>query len=302
MKNCLIWGISDEYTAHINQINFEVLKGNINILAMISKDKFSSYIDGKKIIGKEDIIQYQYDYIIIFNKVRFQEIKDEAMKLGVPDKKIMNGSIFHIPNFDFLKYTSLIENPKTIISDDCFAAYIYHYLNLEFASPFILFYFEDKDYIKLLQNMDYYLEQELSREQDSDILTNRMPIGSLGNKQDKILLYFNHYHTFEQAKDAWERRLKRINSKNIFVKMTIPNDDIAMQFHELPYENKVGFYHKQFKGDSIKCLPRYTWRIKEKPNIYGYDFRAYVRNMTHLVESCDVFKMLNNEKDFMREI
>jgi hypothetical protein len=38
MKNRLIWGISDEYTAHINQINYEILKGNIYIQAMVSKD------------------------------------------------------------------------------------------------------------------------------------------------------------------------------------------------------------------------------------------------------------------------
>lgn len=302
MKKCLVWGISDEYTAHINQINYEILKGNISIQAMVSRDRFSDYIDGKKIISKNEISSYDYDFIIIFNKVRYQEIKEEAIQQGANEKKIINGSVFGIPNFDFLKYISLIENPITIISDDCFGANIYHYLGLEFTSPFILFYFDDNDYIKLLKNLDYYLEQQLCIEQDSDISTNNFPIGSLGYNESKILLYFNHYNSFEQAKDAWERRVKRINKNNIFIKMTIPNDDIARQFDELPYTNKVGFYYKQYNGDSIKYVPRYNWRTIVKPNIFGYNFKNYIRNMKHLTESCDALKMLLGEKDFMREI
>lgn len=94
MKRCLIWGIGDDYYQCHNQVLFEELKGNLIIDAMISRDKFSDYNNGKKVIDKTEIAKYVFDYIIIFNYTNFSRIKDEAVDLGVPKDKIINGRFF----------------------------------------------------------------------------------------------------------------------------------------------------------------------------------------------------------------
>ncbi|URZ06293.1 hypothetical protein CLROS_016260 [Clostridium felsineum] len=68
---------------------------------------------------------------------------------------------FFTPNFDFKRYCKLIENPITIISDDCWDGKVSKYLSLKFTSSFINFYLYNDDYMKSSENMDYYLEEDL---------------------------------------------------------------------------------------------------------------------------------------------
>lgn len=305
MYQCLIWGINDEYNFLFNQIKFEIAKGNMEVKALISKDKYAKSLDGWEIIDKEEIHNFDFDYIIVFNELRFCEIVREAKELGVKEEKIINGKIFKIPYFDFVKYCRLIENPVSIISNDCWGGLIYHHLGMKFQSPFINLFVENSYFLNFLSNLDYYLQQPLKMERDGDIYTNKTPIGYLGDGKEKILLDFNHYPSFEAAKNAWERRVKRLNKDNLFIKAAvgIGNEDyqFAERFNSLPYGKKVCFTTKKMSFDSTVSIPRYIWKCRRFPAVTAFNFSYYVRDMSSLFKTCDILEMLLRGKDFMRE-
>ena len=132
-------------------------------------------------------------------------------------------------------------NP-TIISSNCNGGIIYHDLKLPFNSPTINLSMDTDDFIKLVSNLKYYLEQEIVQIEDENY---DFPCGML----EDIKIRFNHYKTFEEAVDKWNERKKRINWDNIYI-MGIDGDnatyDSLKKFDQLPYENKVIFTHKSY--------------------------------------------------------
>ena len=58
-------------------------------------------------------------------------------------------------------------------------------------------------------------------------------------------------------------------------------------------------YHKPMDG--CIYLPRYTWRVKNKADKYGFSLLHYTRFFDELSFGVDILKMLNGEKDFVIE-
>lgn len=301
MKRCLIWGMGADYDSIANVISFEVAKKNICIQAFVSKDKYCNYFEGKPVIHKTEVFQFDFDYIIICNSLRYSQIKEEAMNIGVKEKRILSHLIFNVVCFDFQRYINLIENPVTIIADDCWGAEAYHYLRLPFSSPFILCYMESTNYIKAMENLDYYLNSPLKIIQESNRAENKIPIASLGEKE-KIFLNFNHSVSFQEAKADWEKRSKRINWNNIFIKMTISDEETAERFQKLPYR-KAGFYPKTSKWEDIHYLCEWDWNQEYMTRYFGYSYPDYVRDSVRSgkTRSYDLHKLLNGEKGYIRK-
>lgn len=67
--------------------------------------------------------------------------------------------VFQIPCFDFLEYVQLKRNSVSIISDDCWEGNVYNYLGLRFDSPFINFFINNNDFIKMISNFENYIEK-----------------------------------------------------------------------------------------------------------------------------------------------
>lgn len=89
MRKCVIWSGGDSYEAIINQIKFEELKGNLNCAAILSKSmaRFIKRRDGYAIIGKEDLNNIEFDYLIIAAKDYYKEILAEAVAMGYSPRK-----------------------------------------------------------------------------------------------------------------------------------------------------------------------------------------------------------------------
>lgn len=121
MKKCILWGMGKAYEGLLNQVMFEIYKGNIEISAIVCReeDKYCSIRDGFDVITKKELFNIEFDYIIVTSTTFFKEIKQEIMALGIDERKIVAGNIFFLPRFDFQLYQNLIENPITILSDDC---------------------------------------------------------------------------------------------------------------------------------------------------------------------------------------
>jgi len=310
MDKIIVWGIGDYYNNYKNNLDFEVLKGNIEIVAMVSREHFSNTLDGKPVIFKEDISKFAYDYIVVFAN-RFDEIKNEALALGITREKIIDGSIFRLPCFDFSRYSSLIKNPVTIISDDCWGGFLYSYLKLKATSPFRNFYIQNDDYVKLCNDLKYYLSQPLKMEREGEFSEGIEPMGSLGEDDKKIYITFNHYETFERSKREWERRLSRVNFDRLFIKMSIPGPkettyknatSLREQFIKIPFEHKICFSNKSYIENDIIALPRWLYFIANNYTNYSTLLAIHARNMEFLVKQIDILKLLCGEKDYLREI
>lgn len=58
-----------------------------------------------------------------------------------------------------------------------------------------------------------------------------------------------HYKSFNEAKEKWEERAKRVDFNNLFIIMTDRDgcdEKLIKKFDDLPFENKVIFTHKPY--------------------------------------------------------
>ena len=139
------------------------------------------------------------------------------------------------------KYKKNIKNKDcSIISMNCIGGVVSHELGLRFNSPTVNLWFEPRDYIKFLSNLEFYLfgcEIEIDEQYTKEY---SYPVGKL----DDIHIYFTHYESFEQAKQKWNQRLKRLNLDNIYIIM-VQKDGCTKQdilsFDKLKYKHKVIF-------------------------------------------------------------
>lgn len=127
----------------------------------------------------------------------------------------------------------------SLFSNNCNGGCICHDLGLPFRSPFINLYLAAPDYVKFLEDPKGYLENSLVFISDPAV---QYPVGRLKD----LTLYFVHYHSEQEALEAWQRRKERINWDNLFVLMSDQDgctDELLHRFDTLPYKNKVVFTH-----------------------------------------------------------
>lgn len=301
---CVIWGIGEDYEKLINQVLFEEYKGNIVIEALVcrNKDRYCDIKDKYPIITKEELRVTTFDYLIITSQRYYKEIKIEALELGVPESHIINGKIMSLPFFDFRRYVKLIENPVTILADDCWGGLAYDYLGLEYSSPLINIYWEKEEFSKFIRNPLLYLESELTIVRDGNLRKGISPIGRLGNDEEAVTLKFIHNIDFEEAKKQWDRRIMRINRDNIFVKMGFNGNDKKRQiylnsFKQLDF-NKILFYLGEEDIAEAFRTERFIWYQKSFNYIPTFNYNDYLR--TNYWWDFDLFKLLNGEKDYSR--
>lgn len=153
-----------------------------------------------------------------------------------------------------LRAKKLKNKDFTIISNNCFAGWVYRRYNLSYLTPTVGLFIMPKDYIKFLNNLKYYIECELkfinpNKSKYKDYISSiderfgKYPIGIL----EDIEIHFLHYKDENEAKEKWNRRKQRINWDNIIVKFSEQNncekDDIK-NFFMTPYKNKICFVAK----------------------------------------------------------
>ena len=128
------------------------------------------------------------------------------------------------------------------------------YFNLPKNSPTVGSYFFAEDYIKLIQNLKYYLERDIEiinarDSRHSDILAELnqldIPVGCLGD----VEVVFLHYHDPIIAKEKWTRRVERINWNNLIIKfsyMSKCTDEHIREFQKISGVKKLCFVPHEF--------------------------------------------------------
>lgn len=136
-----------------------------------------------------------------------------------------------------------------IVANDCWGAEVYQYFNLQYNTPFVGLYLMAPCYMKLLQNFETNIYRELTfvpvskYKEVNDYkkkLQRGFPTGLLGRD---IEIQFLHYQNNEEAKDKWQRRVDRMNLKNLFFKFDASKDaatpELVQQFDSLAYNHKL---------------------------------------------------------------
>lgn len=139
--------------------------------------------------------------------------------------------------FDKKNIKRLTNQDFTIICNNCTAGVIYHYLNKKFMTPTINLYMHAGDFIKLVKNLDYYLNQDLIEITQMNF---NYPVVKLAD----LVMYCVHYQNFEDFKLKWDERKRRINRENMYIMMTERDyceNQYIIEFDNLPYKNKVIF-------------------------------------------------------------
>lgn len=126
----------------------------------------------------------------------------------------------------------------TILASDCNGTFMYHDMGLPFLSPTINLTIEMNDFVKMLENLEWYMKQDVVELQGDYAY----PTGSLGD----IRINFLHYKSFEEGALKWKERKERINWDNLFIVGSEKDGctyETIKRFEQLPYENKVIFTH-----------------------------------------------------------
>ena len=108
----------------------------------------------------------------------------------------------------------------TIISNNCWAGWVYRRYGLEYQTPTIGLYMFAQEYIDFCTHLNCYLGSKLSfipieesRYYEALLRRKQMdvPIGLLGNQ---IEIVFLHYHDEKEAYEKWNRRLERVRENS----------------------------------------------------------------------------------------
>lgn len=122
----------------------------------------------------------------------------------------------------------------SIISNNCWGGIIYDIFGLQYKSPTIGCFILPKHYIKMINNLHYYMNIDCkkilfgnSSFQYDENLKN-VPIGII----DDVEICFLHYSSIEEAIDKWNRRKKRINWDNLLIKFSDQNGFSIEDYYE----------------------------------------------------------------------
>lgn len=146
-----------------------------------------------------------------------------------------------IRNIEWMLYKrkrrkQLINSDFSIISSNCIGTFMYKDLGLPYLSPTINLSIGMNDFVKMAENLRWYMDQELIQAKTKE----EYPVGLLGD----VKIRFIHYKTFEKAAQKWGERKKRINWDSLFIAGTEKDGctyETIRRFEQLPYKNKVIF-------------------------------------------------------------
>ncbi len=183
-----------------------------------------------------------------------------------------------LPTFKNIRRRKLKNANFTIISNNCWGGTIYESYGIRKLSPTVGMFIMPDDYLQLIENLDYYLDQPLNFIDPNDSKWKNLldekrnwktyPIARL----DNIELHMLHYHDVQIARRKWEARVKRVNRDKMIVKFNDQNGaslSHIKKFAELPIKNKLCFV----ADERLKVSPDVIY-IKQPKRYSGNGIKA----------------------------
>ena len=182
----------------------------------------------------------------------------------------------------------LTNHTPTLICPSCIGGYLYHWLRLEFRSPFINLFMDNDDFLTAMENFDEFIENPIT-EDKSGLFGYPVGIGVHGER-----IHFLHYPDFATAIDVWNNRKQRIDRSNMAVILSnlgcgiegrrtgaspeeIYNEETAMveRFNKLPFRNKLVFSDKKINLPNVICFKHY--KGFPKWDLFQLDKRSFLK-------------------------
>ena len=320
----VIWGDSTEYDRYARSFAYEIAKGNMKIKAItFNEEGIMGCLDGITLVPIDELIHIDFDYLIDMNDEEEEQTVLHILELlHIPRDKRIPARVFLLPAFDIKKWVKVKENRVSLISNNCWGGMTYHSLELQFLSPFINLFVLEEDYLKLLENLQHYMQCPLHfvEERYEDNLKRNYPVMAL----EDICLHFNHYESVEEAVTYWNKRKTRLNADAMLVEMLIKTPEGLERFLALPFPHKIGFTYLKCEhkdiisfADCVYYQEKYRdkdkdWKLilNQANGIKGGDrveeltvTPGKTMRITKDSEECkiyDVLKLLNFEDDYRR--
>ena len=163
---------------------------------------------------------------------------------------------YYIQKSAKIRRKKIKDDDFTIISNNCWAGFVYQSYGLKYNTPTIGMFFMASDYIRFISNLKYYLTIENivfinPREskwysflsENSSFGT--YPIARLGD----IEIFCLHYHSEQEFIKKWNERKKRINFDKILFKFSEMNqfsEENIVEFQKLDLKYKICFVSKKY--------------------------------------------------------
>ena len=181
----------------------------------------------------------------------------------------------------------------TLICSNCTGGMIYHWLGLQFRSPFINLWMTNEDFLLALESFDDFINTPLLCDKKYSEQYN-YPVGiGFGG----VRVFFMHYKSWEDAIAKWNQRVKRIDRDNMAVMLTNFNGftcgggmSIIKRFEALPFKHKVIFVDRPIPD--VGCavhLKRWKPESRHVFNTQHIDGRLYL-------DQFDYVEFINNLK------
>ena len=189
-----------------------------------------------------------------------------------------------------------------IISNDCWGAEYYRENKLEYNTPFVGLFVPPECFVKICNNIHFYLNSELNFIETSKYSKysklkekHNYPIALLHDAE----IHFLHYNSIAEAKNKWSRRLKRIKFDDVTFYIKGCDRDVddwnffVKEWNKIEY-NKVFF--SAVKRKNIDC----TVVILETKGNFVIDGLAlyeiskkYFNINSWMVENLNIFQIIN---------
>ncbi len=188
-----------------------------------------------------------------------------------------------------LRRIGLKNKDFTIISNNCWGGFVYQRYNLPYRTPFLGLFLPAPCFIELLEDFENNMKKDLHfiAAKDSAYFFKRKrivkeyPIALLG---DKIEIHFLHYKTPNDAREAWNRRKKRINPNNIlfkFAEMDWCTPELIKRFDNLKFKHKICFTANNYPNckSTLKLPSTYgTIELQDEFNYIPPHFKKYLND------------------------
>ena len=182
-----------------------------------------------------------------------------------------------MPRLSLEEFRKRVKNKDfTLIARDCVGGILYHQLGLKFLSPTINLFFIPEEFNCFCLNLKEYIAGELVELKDPNT---SYPVGLINPIKGSSIIRqvrvdFIHYDSFEQAKNKWDERKKRINWDNLYVLSTFCyepeiitlNPKLVEDWNKIPYKKvmlvnqKYGF-DKEFVIDKPEECHEFAWLL-----------------------------------------
>lgn len=184
----------------------------------------------------------------------------------------------------------LTNHTPTLICSNCTGGFLYHWLGLQFQSPFINLYMDNDDFLTAMEHFDEFIATPLTEDTNSE---KPYPVG-IGIHGVKV--HFMHYPDFISAIEKWEERKQRIDRHNMAIMLTNLNTDAqrmpltVQRFNALPFKNKLIITGVKIAAPNVVTLKGYgqvqhkgiyaTSRITGQRYIDQFDYVGYINHLT----------------------